>query len=65
MTEYVYEVRSDKPLSLVNGIGNVPVVSAFLYAQPLGREGWTVSGTGLPQVSITARLVRDGSEAVT
>jgi hypothetical protein len=61
MTEYVYEVRSDKPLSLLSGMGN----SAFLYAQPLGREGWTVSGTGLPQVSITARLVQDGSEGVT
>lgn len=31
MSQYVYEVRSDVPLTLVNGIGNTPVVTPAQY----------------------------------
>lgn len=66
MTEYVYEVRSDVPLSLVNATGNipalVPVGSGGLQVQRDFRR--VLAGPQAAPATSAARLVSDGSEVV-
>lgn len=58
---YVYEVTSDVPLTLVNGVGNTPVLTpSSVYSRRIDREGYEIAAgpQGEPSV-VHARLLSE------